>query len=182
MPHHGVRFHNVPGGGAVGGEGAGEVARAAPELSLSSLEYYLFTFAWVRGTVGVERCAAAVFASFSLAAQDGRTRIPQPLCVFFVASGLCATECRQRRGCRWPLVKQVSSEAHRLEHTFVVVVFAGVGTIKPGNVCRKLYLLLVRAPMYLHPGSFICWEKNVCEMVLRFGLYHALPLDPRLSL
>lgn len=88
MPHHSVRFHNVPGGGAVGGEGAGEVARAAPELSLSSLEYYLFTFAWVRGTVGVERCTAAVLRH-SLAVQDRRTRIPQPLCVFFCQRSLC---------------------------------------------------------------------------------------------
>eukprot|EP00903_Cladosiphon_okamuranus_P016315 g15047.t1 len=42
MPRHGVRFHNVPGGG----EGAAEASRGAPELSLSTLEYYLFTLAW----------------------------------------------------------------------------------------------------------------------------------------
>lgn len=54
MPRHGVRFHNVPGGGAVGGEGGAEAARAAPELSLSTLEYYLFTFAWVRRGAGVD--------------------------------------------------------------------------------------------------------------------------------
>jgi len=48
--HHGVRFHNMQGQGLGGadGEGAGEAAKVAPELSLSTLEYYLFTFAWVR--------------------------------------------------------------------------------------------------------------------------------------
>lgn len=48
MPRHGVRFHDAPGGGAVDMEGAAEAAKVAPELNLSTLEYYLFTFAWVR--------------------------------------------------------------------------------------------------------------------------------------
>lgn len=40
--------------GAVGGDGTTEAVRVAPELNLSALEYYLFTFARVRGTAGVD--------------------------------------------------------------------------------------------------------------------------------
>ncbi len=45
-----MRFHNVQGQGLGGadGEAVAEAAKVTPELSLSSLEYYLFTFAWVR--------------------------------------------------------------------------------------------------------------------------------------
>ncbi|CAM9376133.1 unnamed protein product [Ectocarpus sp. 4 AP-2014] len=46
MPHHAVRFQEVAGGDLVGGGEAGEVVRAAPDLSLSALELYLFSFAW----------------------------------------------------------------------------------------------------------------------------------------
>ncbi|CAM9239010.1 unnamed protein product, partial [Ectocarpus sp. 13 AM-2016] len=46
MPHHAVRFQEVPGGGLVGGGAAAEVVRAAPDLNLSALELYLFSFAW----------------------------------------------------------------------------------------------------------------------------------------
>lgn len=64
MPRHGVRFHNIPGAGGVGGEGAADAARAAPELSLSALEYYLFTFAWVRGEGLVLRLNSSTTAAF----------------------------------------------------------------------------------------------------------------------
>ncbi|CAM9408193.1 unnamed protein product, partial [Ectocarpus fasciculatus] len=46
MPHHAGRFQEVPGGDIVGGGAAAEAMRAAPELSLSTLELYLFSFAW----------------------------------------------------------------------------------------------------------------------------------------
>lgn len=69
MPGHGVRFHNAPGGGAMGGEGAAETVMVAPELSLSTLEYYLFIFAWVRA----RSSTAAVSFRWSVA----RGSVPQ---------------------------------------------------------------------------------------------------------
>ncbi|CAN0090799.1 unnamed protein product [Pylaiella littoralis] len=47
MQQHGVRFRDLPGdGGMEGGGGAAEVDRPDPELNLSTLELYLFSFAW----------------------------------------------------------------------------------------------------------------------------------------
>lgn len=48
-PRHSVGFHTAHGGGVVSGKGAADVARVTPELKLSMLEFYLFSFAWVSG-------------------------------------------------------------------------------------------------------------------------------------
>lgn len=47
MPRHAVGFLNDLGGGAVSGEQTVKVA-VTPDLKLSMLEFYLFSFAWVR--------------------------------------------------------------------------------------------------------------------------------------
>ncbi|CAN0072919.1 unnamed protein product, partial [Laminaria digitata] len=47
MPQHAAGFPNIPGAGGVGGDGAAaEGRKVTPDLSLSTLEFYLFSFAW----------------------------------------------------------------------------------------------------------------------------------------
>lgn len=43
-------FHDLPGGDPGVGDGMAVDAKATPDLHLSMLEFYLFSFAWVRGT------------------------------------------------------------------------------------------------------------------------------------
>lgn len=47
MPRQAVGFPHNPRGVAALGAEAMDVARVAPELKLSPLEFYLFSFAWV---------------------------------------------------------------------------------------------------------------------------------------
>ena len=49
-PQNPAGFPNAPGGGVGIGDGAAEGRKATPDLSLSTLEFYLFSFAWVSGT------------------------------------------------------------------------------------------------------------------------------------